>query len=138
VATDRDEEQPEQQCQQELEEIRRSFAEMGTRMGTWFEPTELGQPQQEPGLPVQPPAAPISAPAPVAPVRSSWWWAGAVVLVFLAGVTLGWSLPRGEDGSASPPPTQPTAVTPVRASSPPARVTQTQTRVPKGGVPGSV
>jgi hypothetical protein len=54
-----------------------------------------------------------------------------VVLVFLAGATLGWILPRSQDGSASPPPTQPTAVTPVRASSPPASVIRTQTSVPK-------
>src|SRR4029450_10922610 len=87
-------------------------------------------------------------------------WAGAVVLVFLAGVTLGWILPggrtarpgrcvgagvavrchlgldpaRGEDGSASPAPTQPTSVTSVRANSPPARGIHTRTTVSKGWV----
>ena len=37
MATDRDEQQRQQQ---ELEEIRRSFAEMGARMGSLFEPAE--------------------------------------------------------------------------------------------------
>ena len=45
MATDRDEQLHEQQRQQqELEEIRRSFAEMGARMGSLFEPAELDEP----------------------------------------------------------------------------------------------
>ena len=45
MATDRDEQLHEQQRQQqELEEIRRSFAEMGARMGSLFEPAEPTSP----------------------------------------------------------------------------------------------
>jgi len=38
---------------------------------------------------------------------------------------------RLDHPSASPAPTQPTSVTPVRANSPPARVIRTRTSVPK-------
>ena len=58
MATDRDEQQRQQQ---ELEEIRRSFAEMGARMGSLFEPTDVDdqlQPSARPALPAPPPAAP--------------------------------------------------------------------------------
>ena len=51
MATDRDEQQREQQ-RQELEEIRRSFAEMGARMGSLFEPAEAdeSEPAQQAAL----------------------------------------------------------------------------------------
>ena len=45
MATDRDEQQRQQR---ELEEIRRSFAEMGARMGSLFEPTGLQEPEPAP------------------------------------------------------------------------------------------
>ena len=45
MATDRDEQQRQQQ---ELEEIRRSFAEMGARMGSLFEPAEPDEPEPAP------------------------------------------------------------------------------------------
>jgi hypothetical protein len=134
VATDRDEQQPEQQRQQELEEIRRSFAEMGTRMGTLFESAELGASRSSsPGSRYGRPPRSYRR-----PLRGSSAFALVVGGDGGAGVPgrrqLGLDPARGEDGSASPPPTQPTAVTPVRASSPPARVILTRTSVPKACV----
>jgi hypothetical protein len=111
MATDRDEQTHQQR---ELEEIRRSFAEMGARMGSLFEPTE---PEDEELQPSRPPAAP-ARPA-FAPARPRWWWVGALALLFLAGTAFGWILPKGDSGaSASPPPTQPTVTTgPASATS---------------------
>jgi hypothetical protein len=58
MATDRDEQQGERQRQQqELEEIRRSFAEMGARMGSLFEPAEADTPVKA--------DAPVKADGPV-------------------------------------------------------------------------
>jgi len=98
MATDRDEQQRQQL---ELEEIRRSFAEMGARMGSLFEPTEVDeQPEtsRRPALPAPPPAAALA--------RPRWWWAGALVLLFLAGAAFGWILPGGDGGSGRSPATQ--------------------------------
>jgi hypothetical protein len=103
VATDRDEQQRQQQ---ELEEIRRSFAEMGARMGSLFEPAEADdqpEPSRRPARPAPPPA--------VALARPRWWWAGALVLLFLAGAGFGWILPKGDGGSGRPPVTQPPPTT---------------------------
>jgi hypothetical protein len=94
MATDRDEQQRQQQ---ELEEIRRSFAEMGARMGSLFEPAEAEEPQR-PHQSVLPPAPAI------APQRPRWRLAAILVLLFLAGTTIGWVLPRGDGGSAATPP----------------------------------
>jgi hypothetical protein len=97
MATDRDEQLRQQR---ELEEIRRSFAEMGARMGSLFESSDSDDDEpersQQPTAPAQP---------AVAPARPRWWWAGALVLLFLAGAALGWVLPRGAGGSDAPPPT---------------------------------
>jgi hypothetical protein len=100
MATDRDEQRRQQQ---ELEEIRRSFAEMGARMGSLFEPADPDEPGR-PQLPAPPtPAAPRP---PGFQGRSRWWWAGALVLLFVAGTAFGWVLPKGgEDPEAAPPQT---------------------------------
>jgi hypothetical protein len=99
MATDRDEQVPQQR---ELEEIRRSFAEMGARMGSMFEPGELDE--LEPPRPPASPSAPTDQ-TPVAPQgRPRWWWAGALALLFLAGTGFGWLLPRGDGGDSPPPP----------------------------------
>ena len=116
MATDRDEQLRQQQ---ELEEIRRSFAEMGARMGSLFEPSDPDEEEPQLALPAPPKAAPPAQPA-VVPVRPRWWWA-AVALLFLAGTAFGWALPRDAGGSDSPPPTQPaptTAVTPTTTRPP--------------------
>jgi hypothetical protein len=106
MATDRDEQQRQQQ---ELEEIRRSFAEMGARMGSLFEPTEPGD---EPALPSSSSSRPaLPAPPAAAPARPRWWWAGALVLLFLAGTAFGRILPEGDGGSGVPPVTQPPPTT---------------------------
>ena len=104
MATDRDEQQRElQRQQQELEEIRRSFAEMGARMGSMFEPAEPEEPQRRP-RPVLPPAPPVAASSPFGiPARPRWWWAAALVLLFVAGTAFGYLLPKGDGGSDSPP-----------------------------------
>ena len=108
MATDRDEQQRQQR---ELEEIRRSFAEMGARMGSLFEPTDVDdelRPSPRPALPA-PPAA--------APTRPRWLWAGALALLFLAGTAFGWIL-SGDGGSDTPPATQAPPTT-VQATAPP-------------------
>jgi hypothetical protein len=104
MATGRDEQLHEQQRQQqELEEIRRSFAEMGARMGSLFEPAGLDDPEPAPrperqALPAPPPAPPLLA------GRPRWWWAAALSLLFLVGGLSGWLL-RGDGGSAPTPST---------------------------------
>jgi hypothetical protein len=96
VATDRDEQRRQQR---ELEEIRRSFAEMGARMGSMFEPADVQEPARaRPSTPLLPPApAPSSLQA-----RPRWWWA-ALILLFVAGTAFGYLLPKGDGGPDSPP-----------------------------------
>jgi hypothetical protein len=112
MATDRDEQQREQQ-RQELEEIRRSFAEMGARMGSLFEPAEAdeSEPARQAALPA--PSATPATPGPgVFQARPRWWWAGLLALLFVAGTAFGWLLPRGgDDPEAAPPPQATTATT---------------------------
>jgi hypothetical protein len=122
MATDRDEQQRQQR---ELEEIRRSFAEMGARMGSLFEPTELDdelQPSPRPALP---------APPATAPARPRWIWAGALALLFLAGTAFGRILPKGDGGSEVPPVTQAPPTTVQATPSPPSTVTKTVKSVPE-------
>jgi hypothetical protein len=118
MATDRDEQLRQQQ---ELEEIRRSFAEMGARMGSMFEPAEPEELEGTRRLAL--PAPPGDAPLPPAlQGRPRWWWAAALTLLFLAGTAVGFVLPRGGDGGS--PPSQPQATvastrTPQAAAPPP-------------------
>ena len=115
MATDRDEQQRQQQ---ELEEIRRSFAEMGARMGSLFEPAELGD-EPAPSSSSRPPS-PSPAPPAAARARPRWWWAGALVLLFLAGTAFGRILPEGDGGPDVPPVTQPPSTTaPAKGATPP-------------------
>jgi alkanesulfonate monooxygenase SsuD/methylene tetrahydromethanopterin reductase-like flavin-dependent oxidoreductase (luciferase family) len=122
MATDRDEQQRQQR---ELEEIRRSFAEMGARMGSLFEPADVDdqlQPSPRPALPASPPAA---------PARPRWIWAGALALLFLAGTAFGWILPKGDGGSDAPPATQAPPTTVKAKAAPPSTVIKTITSVPE-------
>jgi hypothetical protein len=115
MATDRDEQLRQQQ---ELEEIRRSFAEMGARMGSMFEPPEPEELEGTRQLAL--PAPPGDAPLPPAlQGRPRWWWAAALTLLFLAGIAVGFVLPRGGDGD---PPSQPP-------------VTVASTRTPRAAAP---
>jgi hypothetical protein len=120
MATDRDERQREEQ-RQELEEIRRGFAEMGARMGSLFEPAEAdeSEPAQQAALPA--PSATPATPGPgVFQARPRWWWAGLLALLFVAGTAFGWLLPRGGDGpDPAPPPQATTATTAPQASTTP-------------------
>jgi hypothetical protein len=116
MATDRDEQLRQQR---ELEEIRRSFAEMGARMGSLFEP---GDPDE----PVPPRQSAPAAPAGPLPLafqgRPRWWWAGALVLLFVAGTAFGWILPKGGGSpEAAPPPPQTTTATTAAAPTTTAR-----------------
>jgi hypothetical protein len=128
MATDRDEQLHEQQRQrQELEEIRRSFAEMGARMGSLFEPAELDEPEPAPqpqrqALPGPPPAPPLLA------GRPRWWWTAALMLLFLVGGLFGYLL-RGDGGSA--PPSSSMTAPPVAEKAPPETVIRTETSVPE-------
>jgi len=115
MATDRDEQVRQQQ---ELEEIRRSFAEMGARMGSLFEPTEADQPV----LPAAPPAS-------AAPARPRWWAVAALAVVFAAGGVFGFLLPRGQ--SDDPNSSSPSVTTQARAATPPPPRTFTKTSVPE-------
>jgi hypothetical protein len=126
MATDRDEQQRQQR---ELEEIRRSFAEMGARMGSLFEPTEVDdehQPSPRPALPVPPAAAPAAPPA-----RPRWIWAGALALLFLAGTAFGWILPKDDGGPEAAPTTQAPPTTVQAKPSPPSTVIKTVPSVPE-------
>ena len=116
MATDRDEQLRQQQ---ELEEIRRSFAEMGARMGSMFEPADLDDPEhgRRPALPPPPAATPAALQA-----RPRWWWAAALILLFVAGTAFGYILPKGDGGSDSPPSsgaTTPTSRAPATPTSRP-------------------
>ena len=130
MATDREVQlQDQQRQQQELEEIRRSFAEMGARMGSLFEPAEPDEPEPAPqpqrqALPAAPPAPPLLA------GRPRWWWTAALTLLFLVGGLFGYLLPHG-DGDTAPPPA-PTAST-VRGpvSTAPETVIVTKVSVPE-------
>jgi hypothetical protein len=130
MATDRDEQQRQQQ---ELEEIRRSFAEMGARMGSLFEPAEIEQ-EAEPAqaaLPA-PPAAPSAAPS-TAPERPRWWAAAVLTLVFLAGGLFGFILPISQSDDPDSPAAPPSVTTPstrAQAAAPPT-APRTKTSVPE-------
>jgi hypothetical protein len=111
MATDRDEQLRQQQ---ELEEIRRSFAEMGARMGSMFEPAQVDEPDRA-RQPMSPPAAGTAPFGTAAPPR--WWWAAALVLLFAAGTAFGYLLPKGDGGADSPsPPGATTATSQARAT----------------------
>jgi hypothetical protein len=131
MATDRDEQQREHlRQQQELEEIRRSFAEMGARMGSMFEPAEPDE-AERPRPPLLPPAPPV-APSPLGiPARARWWLAAALVLLFVAGTAFGSILSRGDGGSAPSPSGAATATTRAPATAPPPPATVTKTSVPE-------
>jgi hypothetical protein len=135
MATDRDEQQREQQ-RQELEEIRRSFAEMGARMGSLFEPAEAdeSEPAQQAALPA--PSATPATPGPgVFQARPGWWWAGLVALLFVAGTAFGLLLPWGGDGpDPAPPPQATTATTAPQASTTQPTRTRTVVSVPEACV----
>jgi hypothetical protein len=121
MATDRDEQQRQQQ---ELEEIRRSFAEMGARMGSLFEPAETDEHGGKAPPPVLPPAPAVER------RRPSWRLVAAAVALLLVGTAFGWALAPG--GSDSPPPAvaspTSTVVTTTTAKPPPP---QTEVSVPE-------
>ena len=116
MATDRDEQLRQQR---ELEEIRRSFAEMGARMGSMFEPARDDEPER--ARPSTPPP-PAAAPAPFG-LRGHprWWRAAALVLLFVAGTAFGYLLPKGGGGSGSPSSSGATTPTTSRAQATPTR-----------------
>ena len=82
MATDRDEQHRQQQ---ELDEIRRSFAEMGARMGSLFEPAEPAAPEGA-TTPVLPPAPAVER------RRPRWQLVGVALLLVLLGTLFGWAL----------------------------------------------
>jgi hypothetical protein len=92
MATDRDEQRRQQQ---ELDEIRRSFAEMGARMGSLFEPVEAAAPEGA--------TTPLLPPAPaVERRRPRWQLVGVALLLVLLGTLFGWALAQGGDDDAPP------------------------------------
>jgi hypothetical protein len=112
-----------QRQHRELEEIRRSFVEMGARMGSLFEPAELDEQEQ--------PAAAAPAPPPPAPARLRRWLVAALVLAFVVGGAFGYILPKGQsDTPDSPPPSAPTLTTRAQVAIPPASP-RTRTSVPE-------
>ena len=93
MATDRDEQQRQQQ---ELEEIRRSFAEMGARMGSLFEPAETDEHHGGAPPPVLPPAPAVER------RRPSWRLVAAAVVLLLVGTAFGWVARPGRLGLPAP------------------------------------
>ena len=120
MATDRDEQQRQQQ---ELEEIRRSFAEMGARMGSLFDPGEADEHQGGASPPVLPPAPPVER------RRPSWRLVAAAVVLLLVGTAFGWAL--APDGADSPPPVAATGTTTVQPTPTAKTVTKTVVSVPE-------
>jgi len=98
MATDRDEQHRQQQ---ELDEIRRSFAEMGARMGSLFEPAEAAAPEGA-TTPVLPPAPAVER------RRPRWQLVGVALLLVLLGTLFGWALAQGGDDNAPPQAATPT------------------------------
>jgi hypothetical protein len=94
-----------EQQQQELEELRRQFAEVGERMGSAFEPAAPDDRKPPRAL------APLTAPPDQQPARPRWQWVAAVALIFLLGTGLGYALARAAMGD--PPPVPSTAQPPV-------------------------
>jgi hypothetical protein len=92
MATDRDEQHRQQQ---ELDEIRRSFAEMGARMGSLFEPAEA-EASEGATTPVLPPAPAVER------GRPRWQLVGMALLLVLLGTLFGWALAQGGDDDAPP------------------------------------
>ena len=123
-----DEQQRERQRQQrELAETRRTFAEMGARMGSLFEPADADEPKPAPPSEQRALPAPPAAP-PLVAGRPRWWWAAALTLLFLVGGLFGWLL-RGEGGSEPPP--SPTTVAAAVPPAPPETVIRAKTSVPE-------
>ena len=120
MATDRDEQQRQQQ---ELEEIRRSFAEMGARMGSLFEPAETDEHHGGAAPPVLPPAPPVER------RRPNWRLVAAAVVLLLVGTAFGWVLSPG--GSDSPPLVAATGTTTVQPPPTARTVTKTVVSVPE-------
>jgi hypothetical protein len=114
MATDRDEQQRQQQ---ELEEIRRSFAEMGARMGSLFEPPDTQEPERAEGPRALPPAPPAER------KRPRWQLVGAAVLLVLLGTVFGWALAQGggDDAPPSASATAPTTAAPPPTTAPPSK-----------------
>jgi hypothetical protein len=129
MATDRDEQLRQQQ---ELEEIRRSFAEMGARMGSMFEPAEPDEAGRSHQPPLLPPAPPVAASSPFGiPAPARRWVAAALVLLFVAGTAFGYLL-RGDGGSGSPSSSgATTAISRTRPTTPPPPATVIKTVVPQ-------
>ena len=121
MATDRDEQQRQQQ---ELEEIRRSFAEMGARMGSLFDPAEADEPGRAASPPVLPPAPPVER------RRPSWRLVAAAVVLLLVGTAFGWALSPG-DSDSPPPPAGATGTTTVQPTPTAKTVTKTVVSVPE-------
>ena len=121
MATDRDEQQRQQQ---ELEEIRRSFAEMGARMGSLFDPAETDEHHGGTPPPVLPPAPPVER------RRPSWQLLAAAVVLLLVGTAFGWALSPG-DSDSPPPPAGATGTTTVQPTPTAKTVTKTVPSVPE-------
>ena len=122
MATDRDEQQRQQQ---ELEEIRRSFAEMGARMGSLFEPADTEAPERA-GSPALPP------PPAVERQRPRWQLVAAAALLVLLGTFFGWAIAQAGDDAP------PAAAPPETTSTRPRRPSPTTTTTPEPRTVASV
>jgi hypothetical protein len=100
-----------EQQQRELEEIRRKFQDVGTRIGSMFEPAPPPNDDD-----VQPTRSALPAPKQPAPrPRPPRLMVAGVALVFLLGAGVGYLLPRG-NANDSAPPRAPAASTPAPAA----------------------
>jgi hypothetical protein len=115
MATDRDEQQRQQQ---ELEEIRRSFAEMGARMGSLFEPADTEAPERATAPALPPPPA-------VERERPRWQLVAAAALLVLLGTFFGWAVAQAGDDAP------PEVAAPATTNTPTTDTQPTTTATPK-------
>jgi hypothetical protein len=104
-----------EQQRRELEEIRRQFAQVGTRISA-FEAASPGQHRERPValVPSIAPAAKRPAPPDQHPAPPRWRWVAAVALL-LVGTGFGYALPRTGSNDPQPLPPPATARPPLSA-----------------------
>jgi hypothetical protein len=105
-----------EQQRRELEEIRRQFAQVGTRISA-FEPASSDEHRERPLVLAPRIAPPDQQPAPrdQRPALPRWHWVAAVALILVLGTGVGYTLARAGSNHPPPPPAPSTARPPLSA-----------------------